>query len=104
MANLRTVRFVDGAELWQRAIAERLKASAEEQGVRTKDVAEWVRVALLATIDIVIDLDTRTFNVSSDTKPLLENLVREYLVMGVKEAHSTMPVRPPPACWPLPLQ
>jgi hypothetical protein len=45
-----------------------------------------VRVAKLATIDLVIDLDTRTFNVSPETKPLLENLVRKYLLLGVKEA------------------
>jgi len=85
MANLRTVHFANGAEPWQLAIAERLKASAEENGIQTKDATEWVRVALLATIDLVIDLDTRTFNVSPETKPLLEMLVQQYLIVGVQE-------------------
>ena len=85
MANERTVHFADAPETWQLAIAARLKASAEEKGVRTKGPAEWVRVALLATIDLVIDFDTRTFNVSPETKPLLELLVLEYLVVGVQK-------------------
>ena len=85
MANLRTVHFADAAATWQLAIAERLKASAEEKGIQTKAAAEWVRVATLATIDLVIDLDAGTFNVSPETKPLLEMLVLEYLVVGVQE-------------------
>jgi hypothetical protein len=84
-ANTRTVHFATAAETWQLAIARKLKESAEEKGVVTKSAEEWVRVAKLATIDIDIDLGTRTFNVSPATKPLLENLVREYLLVGVKE-------------------
>jgi hypothetical protein len=86
VANTRTVAFASGAESWQLAIAKVLKASAEAKGLRTKSAEEWVRVARLATIDLIIDLDTRTFNVSPATKPLLENLVREYLLLGVQAA------------------
>jgi hypothetical protein len=86
MPNTRTVAFASGAESWQLAIAKVLKKSAEEKGLRTKSAEDWVRVARLATIDLVIDLDTRTFNVSPATKPLLENLVREYLLLGVQAA------------------
>ncbi|MGI4759590.1 MAG: hypothetical protein ACRYF0_02700 [Janthinobacterium lividum] len=84
MAETRTVQFTTAPEPWQLAIAKVLKASAEEKGLVTKGPGEWVRVARLATIDIVIDLDTKTFNVSPETKPLLENLVREYLLLGVQ--------------------
>jgi hypothetical protein len=85
MAETRTVHFPTAPETWQLAIAKKLKESAEEKGLRTKGPEEWVRVARLATIDIVIDLGTRTFNVSPQTKPLLENLVRDYLLLGVKQ-------------------
>lgn len=89
MANTQTVHFATGDERWQLAIAKVLKASAEQKGVTTKGLEEWVRVAKLATIDIDIDLATRTFNVSPATKPLLENLVREYLITGVQKGGQT---------------
>jgi hypothetical protein len=85
MANIRTVQFATADEKWQLGIAKVLKATTDAKGLRTKGPEEWVRVAKLAAIAINIDLGTRTFNVSPATKPLLENLVREYLLVGVQE-------------------
>lgn len=85
MDNLRRIEYKTAADTWKLAIAQKLKATTEELGLLTKPAAEWVRVADLAGIYIEVDLSTRTFNVSADTKPLLENLTREYLLVGVKK-------------------
>jgi len=85
MANVKTVHITDLKEDMQAAMAQVVKTEMEERTqIQTKGVDEWVRVMLLASVSFDINYDTRKFDVEAQSKQVLELLVRQYLLVGVK--------------------
>lgn len=80
------VEFNDLAPKTQAAVAEAIRAEMEQRtSIRTRSVSEWVRVMAMVNPKLEINHATRKMNVSPDSKPLLEQLVQAYLVVGVSK-------------------
>jgi hypothetical protein len=86
--NGHAIVFNDLAEKTQGAVAQIIKDDTETRtGIVTKDVSEWVRVMAMGNTMLLIDPVTRKMNIeaNSKSKQLLELLVKQYLLVGLKE-------------------
>ncbi|MDO7853175.1 hypothetical protein [Hymenobacter convexus] len=83
------VAFTSLSEGMQSAVAKTIKDEMEGRtGIQTKGVGEWVRVMTLGATQLLINYATRKMNVEPQSKVVLELLVRQYLLVGVKAPQS----------------
>ena len=84
--NGHVIVFNDLVEKTQGKVAQVIKDEMEARtGILTKDVSEWVRVMAMVNTMLIIDHVTRKMNVEANSKVLLEMMVKQYLLVGLKE-------------------
>lgn len=84
--DVKLVPFTELSEAMQVAVAKTIKDEMEGRtGIQTKGVGEWVRVMTLGNTGLLINYTTRKMDVEPESKVVLELLVRQYLLVGMKE-------------------
>ena len=84
--DVKLVPFTELSEAMQVAVAKTIKDEMEGRtGIQTNGVGEWVRVMTLGNTGLLINYTTRKMDVEPESKVVLELLVRQYLLVGMKE-------------------